>query len=98
MEHWKEKLKKVRENKPPSPATLSQLVEAYLESNKEHLLCLNGLYELIVQGTERPLIELVLKKTRYNQSKAAVILGLNRNTLKKKMIALNLSKVRKKSD
>ena len=80
------------EGKKSSNVTLGQLVEGYLESNKEDIWCLNNLHDLIVQQAEKPLIELVLKKTRYNQSKAAVILGLNRNTLKKKMVALNLSK------
>jgi DNA-binding protein Fis len=87
----------MKEKKTPSAITLGQLVETYLESNKENILCLSNLHDLIVQEAEKPLIEMVLKKTRYNQSKAAVILGLNRNTLKKKMVALNLSKVRKKT-
>ena len=81
-------------NKKLDIMTLSQLVASYLESNKETLLSLTDLHELIIQETERPLIELVLKKTRYNQSKTAAILGLNRNTLKKKMDSLNISKVR----
>lgn len=85
-------------NKPRPPMTLGQLVEAYLESQKESLLCLEDLHEVIVKETEKPLIEMVLKKTRYNQSQAAMILGLNRNTLKKKMISLKLSNVRKKCD
>ena len=85
-------------NKPRPPMTLGQLVGAYLESQKESLLCLADLHEFIVKEAEKPLIEMVLKKTRYNQSQAAMILGLNRNTLKKKMISLKLSNVRKKCD
>lgn len=85
------------DQKNPSPLSLSQLVENYLESQKENLFYLNDLHDLVIQEAERPLIELVLKKTRYNQSKAAVMLGLNRNTLKKKMLALNLLKDREKS-
>ncbi|MFN7663013.1 MAG: helix-turn-helix domain-containing protein [Alphaproteobacteria bacterium] len=85
------------DQKNPSPLTLSQLVETYLESQKENLFYLNNLHDLVIQEAERALIELVLKKTRYNQSKAAVMLGLNRNTLKKKMLALNLLKDREKN-
>ena len=33
---------------------------------------------------ERPLIKLVLRKTRFNQVQAAELLGINRNTLRKK--------------
>lgn len=84
------------EEKTSAKLTLGQLVENYLESNKENIWCLNNLYDVVVQEAEKPLIELVLKKTRYNQSKAAAILGLNRNTLKKKMVALNLCKTEEK--
>ena len=39
---------------------------------------------------ERPLIKLVLKKTRANQVHAAQLLGINRNTLRKKIKELNI--------
>ncbi len=42
-------------------------------------------YETIIKKVEKPLIELVLDKTRGNKKKAASILGINRNTLSKKM-------------
>lgn len=46
----------------------------------------NGhLYDLIIGGTEKPLLKMVLEKTRGNQTKAANILGINRNTLRKKI-------------
>lgn len=46
----------------------------------------NGhLYELIIGGTEKPLLKMVLEKTHGNQTKAANILGINRNTLRKKI-------------
>jgi two-component system nitrogen regulation response regulator GlnG len=43
------------------------------------------LYEKLVAEIERPLIELALKRTGGNQVKAARMLGLNRNTLRKKI-------------
>ncbi len=48
------------------------------------------LYTLIMERVERPLIELTLERTRGNQLKAAAILGINRNTLHKKITALKI--------
>ena len=46
----------------------------------------NGhLHELIMGGIEKPLVEIVLKETNGNQTQAANILGVNRNTLRKKI-------------
>ncbi|WP_029408128.1 helix-turn-helix domain-containing protein [Thiomicrorhabdus sp. Milos-T2] len=42
-------------------------------------------YEMVLQQVEKPLIEFVLQQTENNQTHAANILGINRNTLKKKM-------------
>ncbi|MCF6263063.1 MAG: Fis family transcriptional regulator [Xanthomonadales bacterium] len=44
-----------------------------------------NLYQLFVSTVESPLIEEVLKKTASNQSHAARILGITRNTLRSKM-------------
>ncbi|MBI4389784.1 MAG: Fis family transcriptional regulator [Nitrospinae bacterium] len=46
----------------------------------------NGhLFDLVIGGVEKPLVELVLKETQGNQTQAANILGINRNTLRKKI-------------
>lgn len=50
-----------------------------------------GLYDRLVARVEKPLIEHSLKATRGNQIKAAAILGINRNTLRKKILALGVS-------
>ncbi|MBU4484854.1 sigma 54-interacting transcriptional regulator [bacterium] len=50
-----------------------------------------GLYDLIIKRVEKPLIELVLQKTGGNKLKAAEVLGINRNTLHKKIKNLELS-------
>jgi two-component system nitrogen regulation response regulator GlnG len=48
------------------------------------------LHERLLERVERPLMELVLERTRGNQLRAARILGINRNTLRKKLVALGL--------
>jgi len=50
------------------------------------------LYDSIMPFMERPLIKLVLKKTGFNQVKAAELLGINRNTLRKKIKELKISR------
>jgi two-component system nitrogen regulation response regulator GlnG len=51
---------------------------------------IDDLYSLVIERVERPLIELTLKKTRGNQIRAAQILGINRNTLRKKITDLRI--------
>jgi two-component system nitrogen regulation response regulator GlnG len=46
---------------------------------------MEDLYDEVISRVERPLIELVLERTGNNQLKAAEMLGLNRNTLRKKI-------------
>jgi len=54
----------------------------------------NGLYDRVLAEVERPLIELCLEATKGNQIKAAELLGLNRNTLRKKIRELDIQVVR----
>jgi two-component system nitrogen regulation response regulator GlnG len=49
-----------------------------------------GLYDRVLEQIERPLVAHALRATRGNQIKAAEVLGLNRNTLRKKIRSLNL--------
>jgi two-component system nitrogen regulation response regulator GlnG len=55
-----------------------------------------GLYDRILEEVERPLIRLTLAATRGNQVRAADILGLNRNTLRKKIVDLGVELTRGK--
>lgn len=47
-------------------------------------------YVMVLEQVERPLIRFVLEKTRGNQVRAAEILGINRNTLRKKITELGI--------
>jgi Fis family transcriptional regulator len=49
-----------------------------------------GMYDMMMAVMEKPLIEAVMLRARNNQSKAAQWLGLNRNTLRKKLIDYDL--------
>jgi len=72
--------------------TLEQLIQEKLEE------CVRGLgaresanlYELVLGLVERPLFRAVLRETGGNQLRAAALLGINRNTLRKKLRALGL--------
>jgi len=43
------------------------------------------LYDMVIGEVERPLLEVVMKHAETNQCRAAEILGINRNTLRKKL-------------
>jgi Fis family transcriptional regulator, factor for inversion stimulation protein len=47
----------------------------------------SGVYDMVINCVEKPLLESVLTRVRGNQTHAAQMLGLNRNTLRKKMKA-----------
>ncbi|HTJ42804.1 MAG TPA: sigma 54-interacting transcriptional regulator [Kofleriaceae bacterium] len=55
----------------------------------------HDLYDKVLERVERPLFDLVLEHTGGNQLKAADILGVNRNTLRKKLESLGLDKKKK---
>jgi len=80
-----------------SPETLEQAIERHLSSfvaAQKDGLPVRDLYERVLAEVERPLLRLALAATRGNQIKAAAMLGLNRNTLRKKIRELDLPVVR----
>jgi two-component system nitrogen regulation response regulator GlnG len=82
---------------PAEPESLAQAVErhlrAYFASHKDELPA-SGVYDRVIAVVERPLIRLTLAATRGNQIRAAAVLGLNRNTLRKKIRELEIPVVR----
>jgi two-component system nitrogen regulation response regulator GlnG len=79
------------------PQSLAQSVEQYLTQyflSHGDKLPPGGVYDRIVQEVERPLISICLAATRGNQIRAAQLLGLNRNTLRKKIRDLGLEVIR----
>ena len=48
------------------------------------------IYEMVINTVEKPLLLYIMNKAEGNQSKAAKMLGLNRNTLRKKLKQYNL--------
>ena len=51
-----------------------------------------AMYEMILRVVERPLFEVVMKEAGVNQGRAAEWLGINRNTLRRKLVEHKLIK------
>jgi len=87
----------VQSNGEASYDGLAGLVERHLRSYFDahrNDLPAAGLYDRVLREVERPLIELTLTATSGNQIKAAQLLGLNRNTLRKKIRELDIQVIR----
>lgn len=75
----------------PAPSNNGQSLRDYVEtavSNYfQHLegQDVTNVYEMVLSEVETPLLEVVMKYTRHNQTRAAEVLGLNRGTLRKKL-------------
>lgn len=68
----------------PLHDSVRQALENFITQLKGQPLPSN-LYELILAEVEAPLMEAVMAYTKNNQSRAAIILGLSRGTLRKKL-------------
>jgi two-component system nitrogen regulation response regulator GlnG len=74
-------------------AAVERHIKGYFAAHKGGLPA-TGLYDRVLREVERPLILLTLGATRGNQIRAAHLLGLNRNTLRKKIRELDIPVVR----
>jgi two-component system nitrogen regulation response regulator GlnG len=74
-------------------ASVERHLRTYLEAHDD-ALPIRGLYGHVLREVERPLVELTLKATNGNQLRAAELLGLNRNTLRKKIRELGIAVTR----
>ena len=70
-------------------AAVKQHLQIYFRAHDGSLPA-EGLYDRVLREVERPLIELSLAATRGNQVRAARLLGVNRNTLRKKIQKLRI--------
>lgn len=82
---------------------VSSFTEALKADLKDHIGDMRhvtngaGLHSMVLSITEKSLIELALAETKGNQSEASKLLGLNRNTLRRKIgsLEINLKKIAK---
>ena len=84
------------EHKAPGlSASVERHLRAYFAAHERGLPS-SGLYARILQEIERPLLRVTLAECRGNQLRAAALLGLNRNTLRKKLRDLGIVSSRKR--
>lgn len=67
--------------------TLATMVEDTVTAHLESMdnASISNLYDLLLEQVEPPLLKAIIERCRYNQSRAANILGLSRGTLRKKL-------------
>ena len=71
----------------PADQSLRDCVEKAVNNYFQHLdgQDVTDVYDMVLSEVEAPMLEVVMKYTRHNQTKAANVLGLNRGTLRKKL-------------
>ncbi|HTW26210.1 MAG TPA: nitrogen regulation protein NR(I) [Acetobacteraceae bacterium] len=82
---------------PAGPEPLAAAVERHIRqflAASHDGMPMHDIYDRVIAEVERPLIRMTLSATRGNQIKAAAMLGLNRNTLRKKIRDLEIPVVR----
>ena len=77
-----------------SNKTIDECVRANLETYLRDLHGTEpgGMYDMLIRAVEKPLLDVVMEQAQQNQSRAAEWLGLNRNTLRKKLVEHKLLK------
>ena len=80
---------------PTRKQDIAQCVEQNLQ---QYFKDLNGetpcnVYDMVIHQVEKPLLQCVMAQCEQNQTRAAVLLGLNRNTLHKKLVQHGLLEI-----
>lgn len=68
---------------------VSRHIQDYFSAHNGELPA-SGLYKCVITEVERPLFQIVLNAVKGNQAKASEVLGINRNTFRKKIIELGI--------
>ena len=77
----------------PLVQAVERHIRQFLASSRDGVP-MRDIYDRVIAEVERPLIQMTLAATKGNQIKAAAMLGLNRNTLRKKIRDLEIPVVR----
>ncbi|MDO5687346.1 MAG: helix-turn-helix domain-containing protein [Neisseria sp.] len=79
-------------NSPYHPVSIAQCVTVHLDNYLRDLENTDpcGIYEMVLQQVEKPLLKTVLDYCDGNQTRAAAMLGINRSTLRKKIALYDL--------
>jgi len=77
-------------NKHPITECIETQLQSYLNDLKGTPP--TDIYQMVLAVVEKPMLELVMQHTKQNQSLAAQYLGINRNTLHKKLVEHHLLK------
>ena len=94
---WRPSRSTAANGRDASDVTLTDAVDRHLQAlfaAHGDRLPPDGMYDRVISEVERPLLSLALGATRGNQLRAARLLGLNRNTLRKKIKDLDVPVVR----
>ena len=65
-------------------ACITGALETYFEDLDGEIPA--SIYDMVLKSVERPMLEIVLQQAGGNQTLAADMLGINRNTLRKKLV------------
>jgi Fis family transcriptional regulator len=77
-------------NKHPITECIETQLQSYLNDLKS--IPPTDIYQMVLAVVEKPMLELVMQHAKQNQSLAAQYLGINRNTLHKKLVEHQLLK------
>ena len=69
-------------------ACVAGALEKYFRDLDGEMPC--AIYDMVLRNVEKPMLEVVLRHADGNQTLAAEMLGINRNTLRKKLTEYNL--------